>query len=243
METGSAARKAPPGGKSGADPRDERIRVFRGLGDLRPILGNYDAVLTSFGLTPYEAEKEGAVPLLLDPSPYHRRLSRREGFSSLGLGKINRRKLETAVLRPGSLPRRKEVPASPGSLSGLVRELRPSGTPLCPVCGEGENPAAHRREDASFFRCRRSPGRWSTTRTIFSGTTAPSTAAPIWRTSMPSGKSPGGVWMFSFLCWAGPKDGRCWTWAAPRVCGPGAGRIGERRPPRPGEAGNPRGAG
>ncbi len=155
METGSAARKAPPGGKSGADPRDERIRVFRGLGDLRPILGNYDAVLTSFGLTPYEAEKEGAVPLLLDPSPYHRRLSRREGFSSLGLGKINRRKLETAVLRPGSLPRRKEVPASPGSLSGLVRELRPSGTPLCPVCGEGENPAAHRREDASFFRCRR----------------------------------------------------------------------------------------
>ena len=75
-------------------------RILRGLSDIRPLFREYDAVFTSFGITAYEAERAGVLPVLVNPTRYHSKLAIRAGFHSIGERVISPRLLRDIVLYP-----------------------------------------------------------------------------------------------------------------------------------------------
>ena len=66
---------------------------------LNELYGQYDLVITSFGLTPYEAEKAGNRVILVNPTAYHEKLARKAGFLSAGVGRKGIRGLNKLLSR------------------------------------------------------------------------------------------------------------------------------------------------
>ncbi|MCL1818361.1 MAG: class I SAM-dependent methyltransferase [Spirochaetaceae bacterium] len=132
----------------------ERGTVYAGRDDIRPLFADYDCVFTSFGITPYEALAAGRVPVLVNPSPYHEKLSRKAGFYSLGAGKISRRRLKKIAASPAlALPRRGPL-AAREDFAAILGGLSASSPAACPVCGSPLRGPLLRLREASFFRCR-----------------------------------------------------------------------------------------
>jgi 2-polyprenyl-3-methyl-5-hydroxy-6-metoxy-1,4-benzoquinol methylase len=135
------------------------VRVLRSPGDLKSILGEYDLVFCSFGLTAYEALAAGVPVINLNPSSYHRRLSAAARIPEIGVRRPSVRKLERLLADAGPLrDLLSRYPAErlsrPLKLSGLPARLHPSGPARCPVCARSLNPAVARFPERSFFRCR-----------------------------------------------------------------------------------------
>ncbi|MDR2134137.1 MAG: class I SAM-dependent methyltransferase [Treponema sp.] len=129
-------------------------RVYRGIQDLRPLFENYDCVFTSFGISPYEALKAGRVPLLVNPGPYHEKLSRKAGFYSFGIKKISKRKLKKIQTHPRAALSRLEKKIIPqGSFASIFENFSPLSPPLCPICGGARRQPLYRGPKVSFFRC------------------------------------------------------------------------------------------
>ncbi|HUX38412.1 MAG TPA: methyltransferase domain-containing protein [Rectinemataceae bacterium] len=148
LVSGALRKGAPPIGL-------EDVTVLGPVQDLKEHLHAWDLVFTQFGLTAFEAAWSGCGVILLNPSSYHKALSRRAGFPELGVGKVERR----ALLRwmgdvEGVLARIAAIlPETPESLSGLVSGLEASGPVVCPLCGSRERHAVHREASRSYFRC------------------------------------------------------------------------------------------
>ncbi|MDR1626018.1 MAG: methyltransferase domain-containing protein [Spirochaetia bacterium] len=142
---GPAFRQPPPEGPS---------RIYLGLDDLRPLFENHDCVLTSFGTSPYEVLKSGGIPLLVNPGPYHEKLSRKAGFYSFGIKKIPKSRLKKIQANPrAALSRIGEKKPREKGLASLLAGFSPASPPLCPVCGGAARRPLHRDASASFFRC------------------------------------------------------------------------------------------
>jgi len=131
------------------------ISLIKSPPSLENLFQEYDLVLTSFGLTPFEAERAGCGVALINPSPYHEKLSRREGFFSFGTGKGGIRRW---LKNPGlilNLPEKKGREGEGKSVPALLENLNTPLRSSCPLCGEGKNPAVRRFSDRTFYRCRR----------------------------------------------------------------------------------------
>jgi 2-polyprenyl-3-methyl-5-hydroxy-6-metoxy-1,4-benzoquinol methylase len=115
-----------------------RGRLYSGLKDLLPLFGADDCVFTSFGITPYEVLKAGSLPILVNPSPYHEKLSRKAGFVSLGVKKISLKKLKGIAANPSraAVPGRTSVFGAPPPAGAGGRAFR-SNSSACPrqACG------------------------------------------------------------------------------------------------------------
>jgi len=125
----------------------------------------YRWVVTSFGLTPYEAIRSGAIPILLNPTGYHEGLARRARFYSLGVRRVSPSRLRFALEHPDAAlpdwargPNTSITNVAPSSghtasftefLSGLQADI----PPCCPLCGNNDQRATFRFLDRSFFRC------------------------------------------------------------------------------------------
>ncbi|MCL1817693.1 MAG: class I SAM-dependent methyltransferase [Spirochaetaceae bacterium] len=132
----------------------ERGTVYAGRDDIRPLFADYDCVLTSFGITPYEVLAAGGLPILVNPAAYHEKLSRKAGFYSLGAGKISRRRLKKIAACPAlALPRHRPS-AAREDFAAILGGFSPSSPAVCPVCGSPLRSPLLRLRDASFFRCR-----------------------------------------------------------------------------------------
>ncbi len=133
----------------------EGVLTLNAPDNLAEMLADYDLVFTSFGLTAYEAAAAGTGVLLLNPSEYHRTLSRLAGFTEIGMMKIERNKLEHCLREPAPhIPiLKKLVPFEARDLGEFLLELSPPQVHACPVCGQRESKAAVREEDRSFFTC------------------------------------------------------------------------------------------
>ena len=141
--------------------------------NIRELLAGWDLVITSFGLTAYEAAAAGCAVLLLNPSRYHQRLSDMAGFPSLGVarGQIavrHLRRLARYLKGAPALAERSQIPLSatrrpsapkydlPRLLVNLaVASSDAARAAICPLCGPQENRAIARFETESFFRCER----------------------------------------------------------------------------------------
>ncbi len=145
------------------------VRLLEAPEELATILHRYGMVITSFGLTGFEARAAGVPVVLINPTRYHTRLARQAGFLCCGTGRPQSLKL-ASVLRSWASGK---LPVEPKPLDGAfslqhVREVAHGGPSRmaerllslecsrksgCPVCGKKTNRAVARLRDRSFFRC------------------------------------------------------------------------------------------
>ncbi len=132
---------------------------------LEPLLRRAERVITSFGMTAYEAQAVGAKVVTIAPTRYHDRLARKAGFARAGVGSPVRRRLLTELRRTGEaappaaglrgdggvggkarremarligdlpLPARRGCPAHPGSFGAAVWRAPEKSYFRCPRCG------------------------------------------------------------------------------------------------------------
>lgn len=134
----------------------EDVAVLESPQDLRERLAEYDLVLTSFGITAYEAVSAGTPVVLINPGALHRRLSRLAGFPEAGTGAPDVRKLERLLADPERLEAARAAAAVPSvkpPLTDAVRGLELTHRPHCPACGATGNRSVKRFPGRSFFRC------------------------------------------------------------------------------------------
>jgi len=131
------------------------VEVLEAPENLAEQLHRFDIVFSSFGLTAYEAAFAGCGVILLNPSRYHRRLSRLAGFPHVGVRGIHSGRLLHLLRSPdkvmgaaeGAAPREKQ------SLAELLGRMKPPELQGCPVCGGLKGKAVLRSPERSFFRC------------------------------------------------------------------------------------------
>lgn len=133
------------------------IHVIRHPDSLLNIIPEYDLVITSYGLTCFEAICSGVPFILFNPTRYHRKLARIFSFPEIGVGKPNIRKLRILLRKQTQLLR--FVEEWRGKLLNLKRikgtsfkKFIFSGNMRCPVCGQ-LNRAIARFENRTYFSC------------------------------------------------------------------------------------------
>ncbi|MCF7915902.1 MAG: class I SAM-dependent methyltransferase [Spirochaetaceae bacterium] len=131
------------------------VKVLKAPARLSELLRKYDLVCTSFGLTAYEAAFAGCGVILLNPSSYHRSLSRLAGFSSVGVRRIHSRRFLRLLASPAEVLKsaREAAPQEKCSPGEFLGQLRPPEVRDCPVCGRLSARPVLRSVDRSFFRC------------------------------------------------------------------------------------------
>jgi 2-polyprenyl-3-methyl-5-hydroxy-6-metoxy-1,4-benzoquinol methylase len=146
--SGALRRGAPPLGLDG-------VTILGPVQDLKEHLARYDLVFTQFGLTAFEAAWAGCGVVLLNPSRYHRELSRAAGFPEIGVLHPDRAALSRCLRSPadvlGALAGL--VPEEPESLADFIAGLKPAGSRDCPSCGSSSRRALYRDPAKSYFRC------------------------------------------------------------------------------------------
>jgi len=134
------------------------VRVLHSPQRLAGLLGGYDLVFTSFGLTSFEALAAGVPVVNFNPSRYHRRLSRAAGIPEVGVRRPRAGALRRVLRNPGASTLRRGGP--PESLrpvedpAAFFAALRPDAGRGCPVCRSEGNPAVARFPRRSYFECR-----------------------------------------------------------------------------------------
>lgn len=131
------------------------VRCVDPLPELKSRLSDFDLVFCSFGLTAFEACAAGTPVILLNPSRYHRALSRAAGLPDIGVGRVRTARLALLLSDRPRLSRlcNALIPEEKISLASLIRDLDFSGPRGCPVCGKNANPAAARFDRSTYFRC------------------------------------------------------------------------------------------
>ncbi len=131
------------------------INIIKGVTNLGNILYMYDLVFTSFGLTPYEAVSSGVPVILLNPSRYHRILSKTAGFPEIGVKNPKRRSLLRILnnLTRLTMQCRQLIPDDKRSFMEFIQSLDLSGQGGCPVCKKSLNLQIERFEMKTFLKC------------------------------------------------------------------------------------------
>ncbi len=122
---------------------------------LQDVLSDYDLIFTSFGMTAYEAVCSGRPVILLNPSPYHERLSEISGFPSIGV-KIPSYKLLIEYLGHPKWLRERCASIAPNrqlKISDQLLKMRFPEQRNCPLCGYTDNTAEARFHDRTFYAC------------------------------------------------------------------------------------------
>ena len=132
------------------------MKILPRVKDLAGRITDWDLVLTHFGLTAFEALFQNVSVLLINPTRYHRRLTRKAGLPEAGLGRPDETLLNEWLSRPETVPLPLPEPAEPDSvtLSGFFASREFSGSPVCPVCGR-RGKAVFRSAVKTVYRCRR----------------------------------------------------------------------------------------
>ena len=147
--SGALRRGAPPLGLEGAT-------LLGPVQDLKEHLSRYDLVFTQFGLTAFEAAWAGCGVVLLNPSRYHRDLSRAAGFPEIGVLDPDRSALRGYLRSPASVLSASThlLPDSRQSLADRVASIVSAGSRDCPSCSAQARRALYRDPAKSIFRCR-----------------------------------------------------------------------------------------
>ena len=127
------------------------VRLLPSSGDLKDQLANFDLLLTSYGLTAFEALRAGVPVILRDPSRYHRALTAGAKLPSLGRGGAGRLRkvVENFPSIVEKCRRRKDIAYKKEKT--LVEQLAflRFPEPRCPGCGHTHSSRKNRN-----CRCR-----------------------------------------------------------------------------------------
>ncbi|MCF7937250.1 MAG: methyltransferase domain-containing protein [Spirochaetales bacterium] len=126
---------------------------------LRELIAGYDLVITSYGLTAYEAVEAGVPVVLVEPSEYHHRLAEAAGFLELGVGSPDIGRLTGFLEEPEYLEENRRwvqervgVPMA-AVLEEILSNIGKGRENRCPVCNTTSSPSLYRYEDRTFRRC------------------------------------------------------------------------------------------
>ncbi len=115
----------------------------------------FDLVFCSYGLTALECLRQGVPFILINPTRYHTRLTKKYAFPCAGTGGVNTseltrilKKIENVLLRPGLYP----VLPPPRDFKEFWGSLR-SVSSRCPACGDIHRKIISRAEDRTYFSC------------------------------------------------------------------------------------------
>lgn len=148
------------GDDDGALP--ESVTVLRRGSNFRKELCSYETVITSFGLTAFEALAAGCRVLVVDPTRYHASLSKAASLPQCGVKRVNARKLrrilrgdwrETTEARNSKWSSAWSLLRAP-TPPELLSQLDPRGRRACPACNTDMNRAVARFEERTYKRCR-----------------------------------------------------------------------------------------
>jgi len=127
----------------------DNVKILDSIPNLAEHLGEYDIVITHYGLTAYEALFAGTAVLLDHPTPYHKKLAKAAGFLDIKNLKsiINSNKNKSSKIK-----KRFQIKSSCGSW--LINEYSPQINRQCPVCAENApNKSLIRFPDRTYRRC------------------------------------------------------------------------------------------
>jgi 2-polyprenyl-3-methyl-5-hydroxy-6-metoxy-1,4-benzoquinol methylase len=129
-------------------------RVLDAPSDLPGLMGTFDLVVTSWGLTALESLASGTPVVILNPTAYHERLTRAARLPSFGVGRPRPFAFWEAVDQAPAAARR--------AFAELLRAPLAAGTYFaadtgsdgrCPVCHTGGHRVLARTEHKSYHRC------------------------------------------------------------------------------------------
>jgi 2-polyprenyl-3-methyl-5-hydroxy-6-metoxy-1,4-benzoquinol methylase len=135
------------------------VTVVRGPVDLQPMLTRYEIVVTSFGLTAFEAAWADAGVVLVNASSYHEKLARRAGFRSAARASATRGRLRRGIERRledggGAETVRSLLDgADEMSLAGSIAGLAVPLVHDCPACESTRGAVIARFESRTYLRC------------------------------------------------------------------------------------------
>ncbi|MCL2600267.1 MAG: methyltransferase domain-containing protein, partial [Treponema sp.] len=93
-----ARNRGPENSGRGNPDNYGKIKTMGAIPRLSERLGEYDLIVTHFGLTAFEALYAGVPVLLVSPTKHHERVARKAGFHSLGIGKGRAKKIAGLLL-------------------------------------------------------------------------------------------------------------------------------------------------
>ena len=134
------------------------VRVMEAIPKLVERLGEYDLVITHYGITAYEALYAGTAVLLASPTPYHTKLAKAAGFFELKMKKISFIILDSSFL----IKLKKHCKAlaakyrlrEGADLAALCGSFLPQVNRSCPVCGaNAPDHSVCRFSERTYRRC------------------------------------------------------------------------------------------
>ncbi|MDC7221354.1 MAG: methyltransferase domain-containing protein [Spirochaetales bacterium] len=128
------------------------VRLVKNPPNLAPLFKESKLVITSFGLTPYEAERAGVPVILINPAEVHEKVSPMGGFRSLGIGQKGISKIG-AFFKEGRMPSLSGENRDLPLVASLISRLGDAPQAHCPLCGKRANPVIKRFSDRSFYHC------------------------------------------------------------------------------------------
>ena len=137
------------------------VRIIESIPNLAEHLGEYDLVITHYGITAYEALFAGTPVLLDSPTAYHKKLAKTAGFYSFNSqifhAKTQRRKDAEEYIK---LKKHCEALATRyklregEKLASLLDGFAPKVNRVCPVCGtNAPERSIARFADRTYRRC------------------------------------------------------------------------------------------
>ncbi|MDR0464805.1 MAG: methyltransferase domain-containing protein [Treponema sp.] len=140
----------------------KNVKVSEAIVNLAQHIGEYDLVITHYGITAYEALFAGAVVLLDHPTPYHKKLAKAAGFNDVR--KIFRN-VNTELNREKMILEQKPLYDSVvnnflfsknENLAQVCGSFLPAVNRRCPVCGnDTPEKSIARFKDRTYRRCKK----------------------------------------------------------------------------------------
>jgi 2-polyprenyl-3-methyl-5-hydroxy-6-metoxy-1,4-benzoquinol methylase len=128
----------------------EGVSVLIARGNLPELLADYDAIVTHYGLTPYEATWARVPAILVNPSRYHSALAKEAGFvEAHGASEI-----ASIIAQPRGLIERCERvrPRGTSDIAKLINDLHIPERSDSPAGSDRWQPAIERFGERTFFR-------------------------------------------------------------------------------------------
>ena len=120
-------------------------------------LGEYDLVVSIFGLTAFESMAAGTPVLLVHPSPYHKALSRNARLPELSQIREQFRSAQAALPQLleeiDEFQRTRPDPEGRVYLEDLIEQYAASASRRCPACGTAAGKIRMRFAERSFLTC------------------------------------------------------------------------------------------
>jgi spore coat polysaccharide biosynthesis predicted glycosyltransferase SpsG/2-polyprenyl-3-methyl-5-hydroxy-6-metoxy-1,4-benzoquinol methylase len=136
----------------------ENIKIHGPQETLYPLMDGSDLIITSFGITAYEASILGIPVFTVNPTDYHQNLSGRSGFpgikGDIKAGELIREKLEKFAAAP-FLTSLERPSAENLNLKILLKKILQRKKRSCPVCGEADSRVMRRSGFDNHFLCER----------------------------------------------------------------------------------------